>query len=490
MVGVPMPDASMEKTLADASSLGSSTSVPDPLPIDAPALARSPFIAASLSVLWPGLGQLYTGRRKLAALFAIPVFILLLVVLYQLRQGPIVFLARFASPTFSGTAAVLAVALGVWQLASIGNAFVAGGGGTHPAQKVFVIVLGVAVFVAYGGAGFLLATASSAESRAFNPISSLVDLTTPSPDAAGTLSGGDGTTSPSGTPSINHRVTILFNGVDSAPGRGETLYDSILVVSFDPGSNSIEMVSVPRDTASFPVYFGKHPAVPVTLRINAVPEYVSHGWLRSPDSPYQTLVREVGYLVGIPIDYYAVMDLGGFVKMIDDVGGIDIDNPSPINDPVYATPQGVITGYSLSAGRHHLNGEGALAYVRSRHGADNSDWARDARQQQVLVALLHKMAQPSELLAMPGLLSTLGSSVTTNFPSDEVADYVAIGQDVPASNIHQVVLGPPYTILDVNRVNTAATTCLDNARVAKLSRQLFGADSLWYGKPDPANTCP
>jgi LCP family protein required for cell wall assembly len=296
------------------------------------------------------------------------------------------------------------------------------------------------------------------------------------------------TATPAQTPSIDSRVTILFTGVDAAAGRTETLYDSIMVVSYDPKTNSIEMVSVPRDSASFPMYFGNHPVVPVTTRINSLPTYVHNGWVQSPDSPYMTLVKEVSYLVGIPINYYAVMDLDGFVKMIDAVGGIDVVNPSPINDPSYATPAGQVIGFKLAAGPQHLDGDQALAYVRSRHGADNSDWARSSRQQQVLVALLHKMAQPSEILALPGLISTLGSSVTTTFPANQVADYVAIGQNVPSQNIHEVVLGPPYTITGTSTVNAAS--CLVNAKVAALSIQLFGADSLWYGKKAPANTCP
>jgi len=243
---------------------------------------------------------------------------------------------------------------------------------------------------------------------------------------------------------------------------------------------------VPRDSASFPFYFGgvDKPSV----KINSLPTYVRNGWIKSPDSPYLTLVKEVSYLVGIPINYYAVMNLNGFVTMINKVGGIDVVNPSAINDPTYATASGTVIGFSLAAGPQHLDGDHALAYVRSRHGAGNSDWARSSRQQQVLVALLHKMAEPGELLALPGLISTLGSSVTTTFPANKVADYVAIGQDIPSGNISQVVLGPPYTITGISSVNAA--DCLLNAKVAALSVQLFGSDSLWYGKPAPVDTCP
>jgi anionic cell wall polymer biosynthesis LytR-Cps2A-Psr (LCP) family protein len=179
------------------------------------------------------------------------------------------------------------------------------------------------------------------------------------------------------------------------------------------------------------------------------------------------------------------MDLGGFVKMIDIVGGIDVNNPSAIDDPVYATPVGTIIGFHLAAGPQHLDGNQALAYVRSRHGADNSDWARSSRQQEVLVDLLHKMAQPSEILQLPNLISTLGSSVSSNFPADLVADYVAVGQSIPGQNFQQVVLGPPYSI-----INSNGSSCLLNYKVAALSIQLFGKDSTWYGKRAPGNTCP
>ena len=95
------------------------------------------------------------------------------------------------------------------------------------------------------------------------------------------------------------------------------------------------------------------------------------------------------------------------------------------------------------------------------------------------------MAQPSQILAIPGLISTIGSSISTDFPANQVADYVAMGQSVSSGNIKQVVLGPPYEIPAL-----AAIYCLLNDKLAALSVQWFGTDSTWYGKPAPANTCP
>jgi LCP family protein required for cell wall assembly len=214
---------------------------------------------------------------------------------------------------------------------------------------------------------------------------------------------------------------------------------------------------------------------------------VKGGIAGSPDSPYMTLVNEVSYLAGIQIDYYAAMDLGGFVKLIDQVGGIDVVNPTAINDPYYDWLDGRPYGVIIAAGPQHLDGIHALAYVRSRKSAGDNDFGRSSRQQEVLVSLLHKMAQPSEILNIPSLLSTLGSAVTTNFPAGQVADYVAIGQNVPSDHFTGFVLSPSA---GYSEYLPSGALCLFNARVAALSVKLFGTDSLWSGKPAPANTCP
>ena len=450
---------------------------------------RSPSLAALLSFLWPGLGQLYIRKRRAAAVFAVPAMLVLLLLAYALRRGPAVFAVQlFADRTVGLAAVVILLLVGAWRLAAVVHAF-AGGDQRKTRRvtdRVVVAALAAVIVISHLGSGYYLLTYSDAGSNVFNPNNSdLLDQATPGPSLGPGQTPQPNETLPA--PAAGGRVTILFTGVDSAPGRGEHLYDSIMVVSYDPTTNSVQMVSVPRDSASFPFYFGGVDSA--SVKINSIPTYVSHGWIKSPDSPYLTLVKEVSYLVGIPINYYAVMDLLGFEKMIDTVGGIDVVNPSVISDGTYDWLDGEPYGFYLAAGPQHLNGKNALAYVRSRHGSDNNDYARADRQQQVLVALLHKMAQPSEILALPGLISTIGSSVTTTFPANKVADYVAMGQSVPSGNIKQVVLAPPtYSITGITTVT--ASSCLLNAKVAALSIQFFGKDSLWYGKPTPANTCP
>ena len=443
---------------------------------------RSPSLAASLSFLWPGLGQFYLGKRRLAALFAVPALLILLILTYQLRQGVVVFAARFADPAFSLAAIAIVIVAGVWRLASVVHAFLAG---EHlktrrVIDRAVVVALAAVIVISHLGVGGLLLVTYNADTQVFNqdivqamPTDSLAPGETPGPTFA-----------PLPTPVPGGRVTIML----IAGSTQGALFDTIMVVSYDPKTNSIQMVSVPRDTGYFPLYFGGV----FPYKINYLAESVGNGVLKSPEGKSRaagltTFIKEVGYLVGIPINYYANMDVNGFVKMIDAVGGIDVVNPKVIADPTYdwldngRTP----SGFYLSVGPHALNGRQALAYVRSRHTFGDYDWGRASRQQEVLVDLLHKMAQPSQILAIPGLISTIGSSISTDFPANQVADYVAMGQSVSSGNIKQVVLGPPYEI-----PAPASMYCLLNDKLAALSIEWFGTESTWYGKPAPASTCP
>jgi LCP family protein required for cell wall assembly len=460
-----------------------------------PSRQRSPSLAALLSFLWPGLGQLYLRDRRLAAVFALPSVIVVVLLAYGLRRGLFLFAVElFAERTVGLAAVAIVIGFGAWRLLSVVHAFLGGNrSSTHKVvDRAFLGALAAVIVVTHLGSGYYLMTLSDAGAQVFDTSNSeLIGWATPSPSPSMSLALGDapatpaptGTPEPTATPN-DGRVTILFTGASS--GGSANLYDTIMVVSYNPTANSIQMVSVPRDSASFPFYWGGVDAP--GDKINALPTYVQNGHIKSPDAAYRTLINEVQFLVGVHIDYSAIMYLSGFVAMIDKLGGIDIVNQTALNDPSYDWLDGAHWGFSLSAGPHHLDGKTALAYVRSRHGYRDSDWARSSRQQQVLIALMHKMSSPSQILKLPSLIKLLGASVVTDFPANRLADYISMGLNVPGGNITQVVLGPPYTITGTSTTNAA--NCLLNDKVAALSVQLFGPDSLWYGQPAPANTCP
>ena len=417
--------------------------------------------------MWPGLGQAYTGHRKLALLFTLPSLAVLGAAVYVARDGFKVLAARFLDPHFAFIALVVVVALGLWRLTSVMSAFRQGDDRLHArgGERFALGLLLAAILATHGGGAIFLWSTYSMDVRIF---------------------GGDPSdpVEPGMAPVTGSRVTIMLAGLDEYSTRSESLYDSIMVVSYDRTTKHVAMVSVPRDTAGFPYYFA--PSTVSKIKINALPTYVRNGWVNSPDQPVTTLIKEVSYLVGIPINYYAVMDLASFSKMIDMVGGVDINAPNAINDPSYDWLDGSPYGFKLSAGTHHMNGRTALAYVRSRHGSGNNDWQRAGRQQQLLVALEQKMSSPSMLLQLPQLTSQAGSLVHTNFPADQVAGMVGEADSIPAGNYDRYVLGPPYSVSGTSA--TAYTSCLKLDKVAALSVQLFGKESRYSGKTQPP-TC-
>ena len=424
----------------------------------------SPSLAAILSFLLPGLGQVYVRRRIAAVFFAVPVVVVAGVVLFEARRGAAVLVARLLDPTVAAAVFAAVLVLGAWRLWSVVHAFSAADVRSRRrlGERLALCILLVAIVASHALGAWYVGSAYQMDLGIFNV-------------------GGLGA-EPAMAPASGPRVTVLLAGLDQYVTRSERLYDSLMVVSIDKDTNRVAMVSVPRDTSGYPLYWGGTGKI----KINSIPTYVKNGWLNSPDPPVTTLVNEVSFLVGVPINYYGVLDLGSFMQIIDMVGGVDITNPAAIDDPSYDWLDGSPYGFQLSAGTHHLNGRNALAYVRSRHGSGNSDYARAGRQQQVLVAVAHKMATPAMVIRLPDLMGQASSLVTTNFPGSGVADMVDFVQSVPSGNFDSYVLGPPYSVS--TSTATASTSCLDLAKVAPLSVKLFGADSRYSGKTQPA-TC-
>jgi LCP family protein required for cell wall assembly len=426
--------------------------------------SSSPSLAATLSFIWPGLGQAYTRHRRSAVVFALPVFLVAGLALYEARRGPAVLVARLLDPTVAAAVFVAVVGLGLWRLAAVIHAYrsARSAGARRTPGRIWL--------------GLLLVIVASSHAIGAAYVFSAYRM-----DMGIFAVGGNGA-----EPALNlgqgSRVTVLLAGLDQYSTRSERLYDSLMVVSVDTKSKRIATINVPRDTAGYPLYWGGTGKV----KINAIPTYVRNGWLKSPDQPVTTLVKEVGYLVGIPINYYCVVDLGSFMKIVDMVGGVEITNSSAINDPTYDWLDKGPTGFKLSAGAHHLNGRLALAYARSRHGAGNNDYKRAERQQQLLVALARKMGDPAMAGRLPDLMGEAGALIKTNFPASGVADMVDLAQSIPSSSFDKYVLGPPYSV-STTKSGGASTSCLRLDRVAALSVKLFGADSRYYGNPQPAS---
>lgn len=440
----------------------------------------SPGIAAFLSFIWPGLGEFYVGQRPRALLFALPVLVLVLLVAWQASGGLDVFALRLLDPAVAVAALVIVVALGFWRIVSVLGAWRLASGGRRLAAegRVLLTVLIVAVLGMHAIAGWYAYAFYDAANQIFvgnTPGGASGSPGAPSPSSSD--NGGDfGATPDPSARAAGSRVTFLVTGVDSGHGRDHALTDTLLVVSVDPLAKTAVMISVPRDVSNVPLYLGGT----YNDKINSLMTYAGNHPQQFPDGPIGTLTRELGYLLGTPVTYFAAINLEGFQSMVDLVGGIDVDNPRQISDATYDWFDGTY-GFHLTAGQHHLTGRTALAYARSRKGVGDDDFTRAGRQQQLLIALRQKLTQPAMLIRLPALLDAAAKVIRTNVPVDRVADLLAEAKDVPASSIDRYVLEAPYaTHPPTDSTGGVYTLVLDMVKVKALSIQLFGAQSTYY----------
>jgi LCP family protein required for cell wall assembly len=403
---------------------------------------RSPYTAGFLSFLWPGLGQWYAGRNRTAALFALPVVGIFLILLLQAIGGLGQLASLVLTPSSALTVVILIGLLAAWRLLAIADAMSIGQVKSplrHRPTVATFTVLALGVLIMHGAMGYGAWAFYDATSRIFvadgspdgSPQPSLAVGATADPDA-------EYQASPIATPeSSSARINILLTGIDAAETRRNELTDTLLIVSVDPTDGHVALVSFPRDITNFPLVDGR------TYRgkINSFMSYTRRNPDEFPDGPLTSLVRQMGYLLGAPIHYYAAIDLAGFRRMIDLVGGVHIDNPRAINDARYDWLDGT-SGFRLSAGKHHLDGRTALAYVRSRQGVGDTDFSRARRQQEVLLSLREQLTKPEHLPQIPDLLDAAGDTIRTNFPPERIGEMIDLAQRIDTGTIKQVVLGP------------------------------------------------
>ncbi len=443
---------------------------------------KSASLAAGLSFLFPGLGHAYLGRRRAALGFALPAVVAGVAIGLEVLGGLDGTLAYVITPSGSMNVLVLLLLTGVWRLIAMGDvALVARRQSSLGVPAMALTGVLLAVIVATHGVGAWYAyNVYDAGTRIF--VGDVPDSTpSPAPGASTDASpapSDDFVATPMATPeTAQSRINILLTGIDSAAGRNHALTDTLLVVSVNPIDDSVVMLSMPRDISNFPMYNGRT----YSGKINSLMTWARNHPQDYPDGPFPTLIHELGYLIGVPIHYYAAIDLAGFTRMIDEVGGVTVTNERAINDPRYDWLDGT-HGFYLKAGKVTLNGRTALAFVRSRQGAGDSDFTRAARQQQLLVALRAKLVSPDMIPRYPAIIQVAGDTVRTNLPTDRLEEFIALARSVDSSTIKRYVLGPPYAIHPPTASTGGIYTLnLLTDRMAKLSVELFGSDSRYAG---------
>ena len=201
---------------------------------------------------------------------------------------------------------------------------------------------------------------------------------------------------------------MLLLGIDKDDGRAHSSEygaedynyrtDTIIIARIDPRNVKVTLVSIHRDTLVDLGYNGKD-------KINAA---FSIG-----GAPY--IIDVVEEFADIPISHYAEVDMDRFARIVDTIGGVEVDLPVDVYDPTY-------TGIDLKAGVQTLDGHTAALLCRCRHGYDaygDGDVFRAANQRMVIGAIIRKVLT-LDPVTMANTISTMADSVTTDFSVGEI----------------------------------------------------------------------
>ncbi|MCS6843244.1 MAG: LCP family protein [Caldilineales bacterium] len=239
------------------------------------------------------------------------------------------------------------------------------------------------------------------------------------------------------------RITVLLLGVDQRPDDpSPPRTDNMMVVTADLTTGRVGIISLPRDL------FVPIPGFDRSGKINTA--YVVGESNKYPGGGGALAMRTVSELLGYPIDYYVKINFDGFVRLVDTLGGIEVEVPKTIHDEEYPTMDYGITTFHIDAGWHHMDGETALKYVRTRHA--DSDFERARRQQQVLLAIKDRVMEQKLLTSLKifDLIDLISSSVEHNIPAGEMLDLVALAARFEVTQVDQLVLDTAYGRIDAD----------------------------------------
>lgn len=201
-------------------------------------------------------------------------------------------------------------------------------------------------------------------------------------------------------------TNILILGVDTRDDSGETAdiarTDSIMIMSVNPSSRKVSLMSIPRDLFIDTPNYGY-------LRVNTV---IREAELANEGTGVTELTTALENTFGIQIDHYVRLNFEAFVDVVDAVGGLKIDVKEQIKDYDYPTEDYGTMYVEFEVGEQKMDGDTALIYARTRHSDD--DYHRAARQQQVVSALMGKLTNPFYIYRWPAVIVAVLDNLETD----------------------------------------------------------------------------
>jgi LCP family protein required for cell wall assembly len=206
--------------------------------------------------------------------------------------------------------------------------------------------------------------------------------------------------------------SVLMLGDDSRNGE-KARTDTIIVLTVNPNTNSVKMLSIPRDTRT--EIIGK-----------GIEDKINHA---HAFGGVEMTMDTVENFLDIPIDYYMKVNMEGFKDIVDAVGGVTVNNTLDFTVEKYHYPVGEIT----------LTGEEALPYVRMRYDDPNGDFGRNTRQRNIIQAVIKEGASVSSLANFSDIFTALGDNIKTNLTFDQMVD-IQKNYKAAGSNIQQMTI--------------------------------------------------
>ena len=206
---------------------------------------------------------------------------------------------------------------------------------------------------------------------------------------------------------VHDNVSILFVGVDDSENRGQgsdnSRSDALILATLNNKTKTIKMLSIPRDSYVF------IPKVGYEDKITHAHAY--GGTLAT--------IETVEKLLNVPIDYYVRMNFNAFIDVVDALGGIEAEVPYKLHEKDEFDRNAI----NLQPGLQHLNGSQALALARTRK--QDSDIERGKRQQEILTAIINKVASVDSITKYDDVIRALGDNMKTNMTFTEMKSFLS-----------------------------------------------------------------
>src|SRR3989344_832183 len=242
-------------------------------------------------------------------------------------------------------------------------------------------------------------------------------------------------------------VNILLMGIGGEGHDGAHLADTMIVASIDLKSHEVVLTSIPRDFALVLPKVGYN-------KINAAYAY---GYRDDPNTAGDAAIWAAQEVTGLTIPYYAVIDFQGFVKAVNDVGGVDVVIDNTFTDTTFPNDypndtKGYLSPVTFAKGPAHMDGRTALIFARSRHSENNnegSDFARSERQKKIITALKERVLSLNltDLATINNLLADFSDNFRTNLEPYEMKRLADLAKETASDAIYSFSLEPQTNLI-------------------------------------------